>query len=120
MLELDEEEADILEQFKAFYASLEYDDNTFCRFLTARCFNLKESMAMFDGWYMWRKESRIDSIKMTDYPQILSLRAFDYLGKDKTGRPIAFCKVKKIVPSSFDTEQFKMFFVAFLENVITK
>ena len=94
----DEEET--LSKFRAHFASLELpprwdDDDTLCRFLRARQFDLALATAMLEDTLRWRREfshdGGVDALLHFEYPEEAAVRAGYpqcYHKTDKEGRPI--------------------------------
>jgi len=102
----DEEET--LSKFRTHFASLELpprwdDDDTLCRFLRARQFDLALATAMLEDTLRWRREfshaGGVDALLHFEYPEEAAVRAGYpqcYHKTDKEGRPILLDMVGRV------------------------
>jgi len=94
--DLSESQAKALESFKADVRAFgfedpPYDDSYLLRFLRARKFDLKNTMAMWINFIKWRKENNVDDIKNFVFAEIEEVKQFyphGYFKTDKQGRPV--------------------------------
>lgn len=115
---LDKSQLNILEKYRMTFPGI--DDNTLCRFLKARGFNLDKAEALLKEALEWRESTKPELITFTEVEKWANVRIVIRHGQDKQGRPLLILRNDRYIPKNIDLFEFEKYVLYVLEKSISE
>lgn len=67
------------------------------RYLVANAWDVREALSELRSTVAWRREQRLDTLRIADFPDCTAARYLEWNGRDADGRPVMYIRSRRAV-----------------------